>query len=266
MITYDIHFYTIRPEDYRTPYVRDGETVVYECDGKEGSISFNGYFYVEKGPPPYPDDHLKPWERPRRHSEWLPKKVAMSLTKRDKEPYKVVKKSSTSWQEFHKEYEKCFYVIEIYKMESYESTDEISQIEDFGEPLDVCFFPTNQMKIWFRVLEDIEMTLMSKAILYKVHRMPNTLYANSEAYKAILAWGQNCSDEWCHPVSRHQFAEGLSTLAAGDTIPFELDGISQPVKVLSIGTIYDYSKMKSLNGDFQISTLLVDRVIRVRRV
>ena len=96
--------------------------------------------------------------------------------------------------------------------------------------------------------------------------MSNTLYASAETYKKILAWGQNTSDEWYHPVARHQFAQGLTGVKVGDTITFNLDGLFQPVEVLDIGTIYGFSKMKHVNGDFHISTLLVDRVIRVKRV
>jgi hypothetical protein len=107
---------------------------------------------------------------------------------------------------------------------------------------------------------------MPKHIFYKAYIMPNTLYATAETYKKILAWGQNTSDEWYHPVARHQFAQGLTELKVGDTIPFSIDGLSQPVQVLEIVKIYDYPKMRHVNGDFHISTLLVDRVIRVKRV
>jgi len=97
--------------------------------------------------------------------------------------------------------------------------------------------------------------------------MSNTLYASAETYSKILAWGEglNTSDEWYHPISRHQFAQGLTSLKVGDTIPFILDGVSTLVRVLDIGTIYDYPKMRHVNGDFHIPTLVVDRVIRVRR-
>ena len=264
MTAYDINFGAADNDEFRTPYVRDGESVVYDCDGKEGTIAFNGYFYVENGPPPYPEDS----DRRRRNSEWLPKKAVMSLTHRDKEPYKreVDEVNKFMTHIFYKEYKKAFYMIEIYKMEVYESTDEISQIDDDGELMDVCFFPTNQMKLWFRVLEDFNESIMPKRVLFTVHIMPNTLYADSERYKKIMAWGQNNSDEWYHPVARHEFARGLTTLKVGDTIPFKLDDISQPVKVLDIGTIYDFPKLRHANGDFHISSLLVDRVILVRRV
>jgi hypothetical protein len=157
--TYDIYFYTASSEDFRTPYVCDSDSVVYECDGKEGSLAFNGYYYVENGPPPYPEDSdptLKPWEKPRRYCEWLPKKVTMNMTLRETEPYKTEKIEEGGIREYYNEIKKEFYIIEIYKKEVYESTDVISEIEDDGEPMNVCFFPTNKMKIWFRVVEDLD--------------------------------------------------------------------------------------------------------------
>ena len=136
MPAYYVHFHTANPGDFSVPYVRHSDSVVYECDGKEGTIAFNGYYYVENGPPPYPEDrngYVK-----RRYSEWLPKRVFMSL------------KPSI------KHHKSVFYMIEVYKMELFEATNEISEIDDEdGEPMKVCFFPTNRMKLWFRVLEDM---------------------------------------------------------------------------------------------------------------
>lgn len=136
MPTYYVQFHTASPGDFSVPYVRHSDSVVYECDGKEGTIAFNGYYYIENGPPPYPEDrdgYVK-----RRYSEWLPKKVFMSLKPCDKHHKSV------------------FYMIEVYKMEMYESTNEMSEIDDEeGEAMKVCFFPTNRMKLWFRVLEDM---------------------------------------------------------------------------------------------------------------
>ncbi len=128
MSKYNIQFHTVTPEDFNVPYVRDRDSIVYECDGKEGTLAFNGYFYVEAGP----EDSNKP----RRYPECLPKKVFMSL----------------SCDHTYEQYK-----IEIYKMELYESTNEISEIDgdDGEEPMRVCFFPTNKMKIWFRILEDM---------------------------------------------------------------------------------------------------------------
>jgi uncharacterized protein YkvS len=251
-------------EGFATPYVRDGDTVVYDCDGKEGSIEFNGYYYVESGPPPYPEDSdttLKPWEKPQRRSEWLPKKCLMSMTYREKEPYKIVsdKKEMCSYL-YYNELKKDCYIIEIYKMEKYESTDEISQIEDGDEMMDVCFFPTNKMKIWFRVLDE---DITPKHSIYIPKIMAKTLYATKEGYEKILQWGQNTTEQWYHPVSRGQF-QALHTVKVGDIIEFIYDGLSRGVEVLEIGEVYDYPAMKNINGDFKIPEMRVERVILVK--
>ena len=249
---------------FATPYVRDGDTVVYECDGKEGSIEYNGYYYVENSGPPYPEDSdtsLKPWERPSRYSEWLPKKCLMSLTYKEKEPYKIVRDDIKMCSHlYYNEIKKDYYVIEIYKKETYECTNEISQIEDGDEMMDVCFFPTNKMKIWFRVIED---DLMPKHSLYIPRIMANTLYATKENYERILEWGQNTSEQWYHPVSRGQFQK-LHTVKAGDIIEFMYDGLCRGVKVLEVGEVYDYPAMKKVNGDFKIPEMRVERVILVK--
>jgi hypothetical protein len=91
------------------------------------------------------------------------------------------------------------------------------------------------------------------------------LYATKESYSRILEWGVNTSAEWYHPVSRSQF-QSLISINKGDVIEFVLDGVSKKVEVLEIGTIYDYPLLKHMNGDFNLSDLLVERVIRVKRV
>lgn len=90
-----------------------------------------------------------------------------------------------------------------------------------------------------------------------------TLYATKESYSRILEWGQNTYQEWYHPVSRSQF-QNLSSLKAGDLIEFVLDGVSNGVQVLEVGTLYDYPLLKHVNGDFKVD-LLVERVVRVKR-
>jgi len=150
-----INFYN---HDYETgthgkiPYICDQEPIEYFCDGKEGYIHFDGYYYVENHAPPYleiEDDAL----RPRRYDVWLPQKLTMFAQLFEKEPYKVegVDNVTTSC---YKELECLQYIIEIYKKVIHENTDVISEIEDDErEKMNVCFFPTNRQTIYFRVIE-----------------------------------------------------------------------------------------------------------------
>jgi hypothetical protein len=114
------------------PYIIDNEPIEYICDGKEGSILFDGYYYVEDHPPPYPEDKGKYIAR---WAEWLPKKIFMNT--------KVFEKDKDS-----KILEDINYIIEVYKREMFEKTDVISEFEEDG-------VPTNKQRIYFRVLESI---------------------------------------------------------------------------------------------------------------
>ena len=161
MTTIEIEMYKAESEGFATPYIKGQEPIEYICDGKEGSILFDGYYYVEDHGPPYPEDSdpdLKPWERPRRYSEWLPKKCMMFMKRRETEPskeeYDEVEKCTRIYYNY---LEQQNYMIEIYKRVIHECTDEISEIEDDdGSPMNVCFFPTNKQTIYFRVLEEIK--------------------------------------------------------------------------------------------------------------
>ena len=141
-------------------YICGQEPIEYQCDGKEGFIHFDGYYYVEDHAPPYPEDeNMKPWERPNRRSHWLPKKLHLIVTKREKEP-EVKENSETNTTTYHyKVIDQNFYFIEIYKREIHECTDRISKDVDLdgdGELVDVCFFPTNRQTVYFRVLETLQ--------------------------------------------------------------------------------------------------------------
>jgi hypothetical protein len=90
------------------------------------------------------------------------------------------------------------------------------------------------------------------------------LRATQESYATILAWGQNTLKEWDHPVSRSQFADGLHAIKAGECIEFILDGRATTVEVVRVGEIYEYPLLKHTYGDFPLSDMKVDRVIRVK--
>ena len=146
-----INFY-----DYETgtrgkiPYICGQEPIEYFCDGKEGYIHFDGYYYVENHAPPYLEDEAY---RPRRYEVCLPQKLKMITQLREKEPYKeeVVDNVTTS---YYKELECLQYIIEVYKKVIHENTDVVSEIDDgCGENARACFFPTNRQTIYFRVLE-----------------------------------------------------------------------------------------------------------------
>jgi len=133
------------------PYIHDESDTEYICDGKEGSITFDGYYYVEDTAPPYPDDEMY---QPR-CSQWLPQKVIMHVHVRETEPCEE-EPLENGVRTFYKTLEQHFYNIEIYKRVIHECTDRISKVDDSdGEEMNICFFPTNKQTIYFRILETI---------------------------------------------------------------------------------------------------------------
>jgi hypothetical protein len=157
MTTVEIYFRSIGENPFRTPYIRDEETVEYICDGNEGTICFDGYYYVEDHAPPYPeDDEMKPWERPTRYAEYLPQTLHLYVTRRETEPWKKeVNEEGTCTTYHYNTLEEHMYLIEIYKRVIHECTDKFSEIEEDGMPMKVCFFPTNKQTIYFRILETL---------------------------------------------------------------------------------------------------------------
>jgi hypothetical protein len=59
-------------------------------------------------------------------------------------------------QEDSKESPKSMHaIVRIDRRETVQNTSVYSEMDDFGESMKVCFFPTHRQKIWFRILEDL---------------------------------------------------------------------------------------------------------------
>jgi hypothetical protein len=151
MTTHQVYFYGCENGTHQqTPYIRGQEPIEYFCDGKEGYIHFDGYYYVENHAPPYLGDEAL---GPRRYNAWLPQKLVMFSRLFEKEPYEVEVLDNVT-KSYYKEIESLQYIVEIYKKVIHEITDVISDIEDDdGEKANICFFPTNRQTIYFRVIE-----------------------------------------------------------------------------------------------------------------
>ena len=154
MTTLNIDFQNAPDDNSSLPYILGQEPIDFKFDGKEGSIFFNGYYYVEDHAPPYPEDEdLDLWDRPRRYKEWLPRKACMFTSLRETEPSKIETHANGSTYTHYNYIEKGLYIIEIYKRVIYECTNQYSELEDEG--MQVCFFPTDKQTIYFRVLENL---------------------------------------------------------------------------------------------------------------
>ena len=106
-----ITFYGYEKDTYKqTPYICRQEPIEYFCDGKDGYIHFDGYYYVENHAPPY----LERGDRPERYDTWLPQTLVMFAQLHEKDPYKTEVVDNTSIY-YYKEIENFQYIIEIYK-------------------------------------------------------------------------------------------------------------------------------------------------------
>jgi hypothetical protein len=153
-MTTSIYFHNLAGETRCVPYIVDEDSTEYICDGSGGSITFDGYYYIEEHAPPYPeDDMVEPWKRPNRYHHWLPATLYLSMMRREKEPYtiEIDKDGFTTYS--YETLEKHVYKIEIYRRVIHECTDKYSKLDDSdGEEMSVCFFPTNKQTIYFRIL------------------------------------------------------------------------------------------------------------------
>lgn len=147
MTTLDIQFHSLQG---RAPYIVNRASTEYTCDGKEGSITFDGYYYVEDHADSIQEDHA-PEEG---DAQYLPQTLYLFMNRREKEPYKTEVSEMGYTTSHYRTIEEYAYIVEVYKRVKHESTDRISNIEDSdGEDMKVCFFPTNKQTIYFRVLD-----------------------------------------------------------------------------------------------------------------
>jgi hypothetical protein len=124
-------FYIKSPRGPRIEYLID-----YTISDREGYIHFDGYYYVL-------DDEL-------------PIHIFYSTTLYEDKPYEIVE-TKYGPHEKYKEIEEKYYEIEIYKIEKIKNTSEFGEMEDEdGSTMKVCFFPTHEQKIYFRIINEFK--------------------------------------------------------------------------------------------------------------
>ena len=121
-------------KDQRNPYII--RLIDYTISDKEGSIAFDGYYYVL--------------------DEEFPIRTFYNTTLREEKPYEEEITNEGHITKY-RNLEDTYYEIEIYDRQKLEDTSRISEIEDEdGSPMRVCFFPTHKQKILFRVIKQFD--------------------------------------------------------------------------------------------------------------
>ena len=124
-----VHF--ISGDGQRVPFVQNDTAISYTNDCSEGSLTFDGHYYVEDHAPPYNNDSALPiWKRSQYYSDYLPQTMEL---------YIEICETKGNTEEIS---EKHFYRIEIYK-------------RIFHEDSEVTDSPPNRQTIYFRILQNI---------------------------------------------------------------------------------------------------------------
>jgi hypothetical protein len=130
----DLRRFEFYSSERRDPYIQ--KLIEFSISETEGYIHFDGYYYVL--------------------NEEFPKRVFFNTRVREEKPYE----EETREDGYHAKYrmlEDLFYEIEIYdriKIENTSSYDEVE--EDDGSKMRICYFPTYEQKIYFRVINKFD--------------------------------------------------------------------------------------------------------------
>ena len=126
-MTIRLAFFSTSDRPYHKPSLADDEPMVYECDGKEGMITFDGSLDIADTlhhSSNYPASH-----------PLLPLQCEMHVTERN-----------TVVNTYNR------YIIEIYKRILHEDTTRLNPIEDGDDIMYVSFSSSNRQTIYFRVI------------------------------------------------------------------------------------------------------------------
>ena len=126
--------FQIHTKDRRNPYIN--KVIDYNVSEGKGYIYFDGYSYVL--------------------NEEFPIHMFFTTVLYEDEPYEVIKNGNSQTKRYRIS-EKKYYEVEIYDREKLKDTSEYGEMEDEdGSMMKVCFFPTHEQKIYFKVIKEIE--------------------------------------------------------------------------------------------------------------
>lgn len=130
----DLRRFEFFSKERRDPYIQ--RLIEFNIGGAEGYIQFDGYYYVM--------------------NEEFPKHIFFNTTLREAEPYE----EETREDEYHCKYrvlEDDFYEVEIYDRQYIKNTSSYDEVdEEDGSKMRICYFPTNEQKIYFKVINKFD--------------------------------------------------------------------------------------------------------------
>lgn len=128
----DLRKFEFYPRERRNPYIEQLIEYTISDIEKEGIIQFDGYYYIE-------DDEL-------------PIRSFLMTYLREEKPYKI--EGNSNW---YRTLEEKFYEIEIYSREKIVNTSSYDEVdEEDGSKMKICYFPTHEQKIKFRIIDILD--------------------------------------------------------------------------------------------------------------
>jgi hypothetical protein len=130
----DLRRFEFFSRERRDPYVE--HLIDFNISELAGYIHFNGYYYVM--------------------NEEFPKRIFFNTTVTEEKPYEE-KQAEYGYEYKYRTIEDKFYEVEIYdrvKIKNTSSYDEVE--EEDGSKMSICYFPTHEQKIHFKVLKEFD--------------------------------------------------------------------------------------------------------------
>jgi hypothetical protein len=118
-------------KERRDPYIQ--QLIEFKITESESYIHFNGYYYVM--------------------NEEFPKRIFFNTIVREKEPYEE-EKTIYGYEYKYKTIEDKFFEIEIYDRVKIKNTSSYDEVDEDGHKINICYFPTHEQKIYFKVINE----------------------------------------------------------------------------------------------------------------
>ncbi len=129
----DLRRFEFFSRERRDPYIQ--HLIEFKVDETEGYIHFDGYYYVM--------------------NEEFPKRVFFNTTVREEKPYEE-KQTEYGYECKYRTVEDSFYEVEIYDRVKIENTSSYDEVDEDGQKMRICYFPTHEQKIFFKVINTFD--------------------------------------------------------------------------------------------------------------
>lgn len=120
-------------KERRDPYIQD--LIEFKLSETEGFIHFDGYYYVM--------------------NEEFPQRIFFNTIVTEYKPYEQ-KQTENGFECKYRTIEDKFYEVDIYDRVKIENTSSYDEVDEDGHKMSICYFPTHEQKIMFKILNEFD--------------------------------------------------------------------------------------------------------------